>query len=148
SNTLPAPASRILSRPRENTCLSADDALNQEPKKGSNFQPPADEPLPLLSITRPLRGRTVSPTTSRAVEGVPEMRQLVETARRTLEVDQKAADAGLHDSPKTVSTSLDATESEIFAHFVGLARQRRDSCEASLAKGQLDLKGTAGQIEG
>jgi len=39
------------------------------------------------------------------------MRQLVETARRTFEVDQKAADAGLHDNPKTVSTSLDATES-------------------------------------
>jgi hypothetical protein len=89
----------------------------------------------------------VSPTTSRAVEGVPGMRQLVETARRTFEVDQKAADAGLHDNPKTVSTSLDATESEIFAHFVGLARQRRDGCEASLAKVQLDLKATAAKID-
>jgi hypothetical protein len=49
--------------------------------------------------------------TLRAVEGVPEMQQLVETARRKLDVDQKAADAGLHDNPKTVSTSLDATES-------------------------------------
>jgi hypothetical protein len=46
-----------------------------------------------------------------------------------------------------VSTSLDATESEIFAHFVGLARQRRDGCEASLAKVQLDLKATAAKID-
>ncbi|HKB38521.1 MAG TPA: hypothetical protein VKD72_18910, partial [Gemmataceae bacterium] len=75
------------------------------------------------------------------------MRQLVDTARRTFEVDQKAADAGLHDNPKTVSTSLDATESEVFAHFVGLARQRRDGCEASLAKVQLDLKATASKID-
>lgn len=75
------------------------------------------------------------------------MQQLIETARRTLDVDQKAADAGLHDNPKTVSTSLDATESEICAHFVGLARQRRESCELSLARLQLDRKATAAKID-
>jgi hypothetical protein len=85
--------------------------------------------------------------TLRAVEGVPEMQQLVETARRKLDVDQKAADAGLHDNPKTVSTSLDATESEICAHFIGLARQRRESCELSLARLQLDRKATAAKID-
>ena len=46
-----------------------------------------------------------------------------------------------------MSTSLDATESEIHAHFIGLARQRRDSCETSLAKLQLDLKATAAKID-
>src|SRR5262247_1475181 len=46
-NTLSASASRILSRPRENTCLSADDVLNQEPQQGSHGQAPADEPLDL-----------------------------------------------------------------------------------------------------
>src|SRR5262245_7976340 len=146
-NTLLASASRILSRPRENTCLSADDVLNQERHQASHGQASADDPLSPLSITRPLRGRTASPTISRAAEGVPEMRQLIETARRTFEVDQKAADAGLHDNPKTISTSLDATESEVFAHFVGLARQRRDKCEASRAKVQLDLKATAAKID-
>src|SRR5262245_50049236 len=47
SNTLLAPASRILSRPRENTCLSGGDVLNQEPQQGSHGQAPADEPLDL-----------------------------------------------------------------------------------------------------
>jgi hypothetical protein len=74
------------------------------------------------------------------------MQQLIERARRTLDVDQKAADAGLHDNPKTVSTSLDANESEICAYFIGLARQRRDSCEVSLARLQLDRKATAARI--
>jgi hypothetical protein len=74
------------------------------------------------------------------------MQQLIETARRTLDVDQKAADAGLHDNPKTISGALDATESEICAHFVGLARQRRETCEVGLARLQLDLKATAAKI--
>ena len=75
------------------------------------------------------------------------MQKLIETARRTLDVDQKAADAGLHDNPKTLSASLDATESEICAHFIGLARQRRESCELSLARLQLDRKATAAKID-
>ncbi|HEY3100100.1 MAG TPA: hypothetical protein VGL14_14400 [Methylomirabilota bacterium] len=75
------------------------------------------------------------------------MQQLIESARRRLEVDQKAADAGLHDNPKTLSTSLDANESEICAYFTGLARQRRDACEVSLARLQLDRKATAAKID-
>lgn len=75
------------------------------------------------------------------------MQQLIERARRTLDVDQKAADAALHDNPKTVSTSLDANEAEIYAHFVTLARQRRDACEVSLARLQLDRKATAVKID-
>src|SRR6266550_8214884 len=75
------------------------------------------------------------------------MQQLVDRARRTLDVDQKAADAGLHDNPKTVSTSLDANESEICAHFIGLARQRRDKCEVTLGRLQLDRKATAAKID-
>ena len=75
------------------------------------------------------------------------MQQLIESARRRLEVDQKAADAGLHDNPKTLSTSLDANESEICAYFTGLARQRRDACEVSLARLQLDRKTTATKID-
>ena len=86
-------------------------------------------------------------TTSHVADVVPDMQKLVEVARRTLEVDQKAADAGLHDNPKTVSTSLDATESEICAHFIGLARQRRESCELNLARLQLDRKATAAKID-
>src|SRR5438045_3399151 len=76
-----------------------------------------------------------------------EMQQLIERARRSLDVDQKAADAGLHDNPKSVSTSLDANESEICSHFVGLARQRRDACEVNLARLQLDRKATAAKID-
>src|SRR5262245_3980500 len=79
--------------------------------------------------------------------GVPEMQKLVETASRTLGIDQKAADAARHDNPKTLSASLDVTESEICAHFVGLARQRRESCEESLARLQLDRKATAAKID-
>ena len=75
------------------------------------------------------------------------MQKLVETASRTLGIDQKAADAARHDNPKTLSASLDVTESEICAHFVGLARQRRESCEESLAKLQLDRKATAAKID-
>ena len=75
------------------------------------------------------------------------MQQLIERARRTLAVDQKAADAARHDNPKTVSTSLDANESEIRAHFIGLARTRRDACEVSLARLQLDRKATAAKID-
>jgi hypothetical protein len=92
-------------------------------------------------------GRTASPTTLQAVEVVPDMHKLIDAARRTLNVDQKAADAGLHDNPKTVSTSLDATESEICAHFIGLARQRRERCELNLARLQLDRKATAAKID-
>ena len=51
--------------------------------------------------------------------------RLVEMARRALDVDQKAADAARHDNPKTLSAALDVTESEICAHFIALARQRR-----------------------
>jgi len=74
------------------------------------------------------------------------MQKLVEMARRTLDVDQKATDAARHDNPKTLSASLDVTESEICTHFVGLARQRRESCEVSLNKLQLDRKATAAKI--
>ena len=76
-----------------------------------------------------------------------EMQKLIDGARRTLDVEQKAADAGLHDNPKTVSTTLDATESEICAHFIGLARQRKESCELNLARLQLDRKATAAKID-
>jgi hypothetical protein len=107
----------------------------------------ADKLLTAVTATQPSRRKTAAPTPLRAVEGVPEMQQLIETARRTLDVDQKAADAGLHDSPKTVSTSLDATESEICAYFIGLARQRRESCELNLARLQLDRKATAAKID-
>jgi hypothetical protein len=75
------------------------------------------------------------------------MQELIETARRTLDLDQRAADAGLHDNPKTLSTALDATESEVCAHFSGLARQRRETCELGLAKLQLDRKATAAKID-
>jgi hypothetical protein len=75
------------------------------------------------------------------------MQKLVDIARRTLAVDQKAADAARHDNPKTLSVSLDVTESEICAHFVGLARQRRERCEVSLARLQLDRKTTAAKID-
>src|SRR5881628_1820247 len=75
------------------------------------------------------------------------MQRLVESARRTLDVDQKAADAARHDNPKTLSASLDVTESEICAHFIALARQRRESCEVGLGKLQLDRKGTAVKID-
>ena len=74
------------------------------------------------------------------------MQKLVEMARRTLDVDQKATDAARHDNPKTLSASLDVTESEICTHFIGLARQRRESCEVSLNKLQLDRKATAAKI--
>ena len=75
------------------------------------------------------------------------MQKLVEMARRTLDIDQKAADAARHDNPKTLSSSFDVTESEICAHFVALARQRRQSCEESLARLQLDRKETAAKID-
>lgn len=75
------------------------------------------------------------------------MPQLIDRARRTLQVDQKAADAGVGDNPKTVSTSLDGNESEICAYFTGLARRRREVCEAALARLQLDRKGTAAKID-
>ncbi len=75
------------------------------------------------------------------------MQKLVEMARRTLEIDQKAADAARHDNPKTLSASLDVTESEICAHFIALARQRRESCEESLARLQLDRQATAAKID-
>jgi hypothetical protein len=90
---------------------------------------------------------TLSPITARAAEGVPKLQQLVETARRKLHVDQKAADAGVGDNPKTASTALDANESEICAYFTGLARQRRETCEVSLGRLQLDRKATAAKID-
>jgi hypothetical protein len=75
------------------------------------------------------------------------MQQLIDTARRRLRVDQKAADAALDDNPKTASTSLDANESEICAYFTGLARQRREACEVSLGRLHLDRKATAARID-
>lgn len=75
------------------------------------------------------------------------MQKLVEIARRTLDIDQKAADAARHDNPKTLSATLDVTESEICAHFIGLARQRRESCEVSLGRLQLERKATAAKID-
>jgi len=75
------------------------------------------------------------------------MQKLVDMARRTLEIDQKAADAARHDNPKTLSASLDVTESEVCAHFIALARQRRESCEESLARLQLDRQATAAKID-
>ena len=75
------------------------------------------------------------------------MHQLVETARRKLRVDRKAADAGRKDNPQTASTSLDANESEICAYFSGLARQRREGCETTLGRLQLDRKATSTRID-
>lgn len=75
------------------------------------------------------------------------MQQLVETARRTLDVHQKAADAGIHDNPKSASTSLDANEAEVCAYFVGLARQRKESCEVNLGRLQHDRRATAARID-
>jgi uncharacterized membrane protein YedE/YeeE len=75
------------------------------------------------------------------------MQQLVDAARRTLDVHRKAADAGSHDNPKTASTSLDANESEVCAHFIGLARQQRERCEVSLGRLQLDRRATAARID-
>jgi hypothetical protein len=85
--------------------------------------------------------------TVRAAEGVPKLQQLIETARRKLRVDQKAADAGLDDNPKTASTALDANESEICTYFTGFARQRREACEVNLGRLQLDRKATAAKID-
>src|SRR6266550_1541337 len=85
--------------------------------------------------------------TLRAADGVPKMQQLIETARRKLRVDRKAADAGRDDNPKTAGTALDANESEICAYFTGLARQRRDTCEVSLGRLQLDRRATAAKID-
>lgn len=93
------------------------------------------------------KGRTASPMTVHAVKVVSETQKLIEAARRTLDVEQKAADAGLHDNPKSFSTSLDATESEICAHFIGLARQRKESCELNLARLQQDRRATAAKID-
>ena len=75
------------------------------------------------------------------------MQKLVEMARRTLEIDQKAADAARHDNPKTLSAALDVTESEICAHFIALARQRRERCDVTKGRLQLDRKATAAKID-
>ena len=75
------------------------------------------------------------------------MQKLVEMARRSLDIDQKATDAARHDNPKTLSASLDVTESEICAHFIALARERRESCEVSLNRLQLERKATAAKID-
>src|SRR5262249_61407297 len=83
----------------------------------------------------------------RAPEGVSKMQQLVETARRTLDVQQKAADAGVHDNPKTTSNALDANEAEVCAHFVGLARQRKESCEVALGRLQHDRRAPARRVD-
>src|SRR5437899_9011652 len=75
------------------------------------------------------------------------MQKLVEMARRTLAMDQKAADGARHVNPKALSAWLDVTESEICAHLIALARQRRESCEGRLARLQLDRKATAAKID-
>jgi len=75
------------------------------------------------------------------------MQKFVDIARRTLEVDRKAADAARRDSPKTTNASPDATESEICAHFIALARERREGCEGRLARLELDRKATAAKID-
>ena len=75
------------------------------------------------------------------------MQKLVEMARRTLDVDQKAADAARHDNPKTLSAALDVTESEICAHFIALARQRRERCDVTKGRLQLDRKATAAKTD-
>ena len=75
------------------------------------------------------------------------MQKFVDLARRTLEVDRKAADAARRDSPKTTNASPDATESEICAHFIALARERREGCEGRLARLELDRKATAAKID-
>src|SRR6185369_2138357 len=75
------------------------------------------------------------------------MQKLVEMARRSLDIDQKATDAARHDNPKTLSATLDVTESEICAHFIALARERRESCEVSLNRLQLERKATAAKID-
>jgi hypothetical protein len=75
------------------------------------------------------------------------MQKLVDMAQRALEVDQKAADAARHDNPQTLSSSLDVTESEICGHFIALARERRESCAARLARLQLDRRATAAKID-
>lgn len=87
------------------------------------------------------------PLTARAAESVPKMQQMIDAARRRLRVDQKAADAGVGDNPKTAATSLDANESEICGYFTGLARQRREACEVSLGRLQVDRKATAARID-
>src|SRR5262245_18061005 len=120
------------------TCRRANDGLHHWPPGKAG---------PTMRTHPGANGRTASPTTLHGVEVVPEMKKLIDAARRTLDVDQKAADAGLHDNPKTMSTSLDATESEVCAHFVALARQRRERCEADLARLQLDRKTTAAKID-
>jgi hypothetical protein len=79
--------------------------------------------------------------------GAPQMQKFVDLARRTLEVDRKAADAARRDSPKTTNASPDATESEICAHFIALARERREGCEGRLARLELDRKATAAKID-
>jgi hypothetical protein len=83
----------------------------------------------------------------RAADTVPKLQQLVDTARRKLRVDRKATDAGRKDNPKTSSTALDATESEICAYFTGFARQRRETCEVTMGRLQLDRKATAARID-
>jgi hypothetical protein len=85
--------------------------------------------------------------TLRTSERVPTTQQLIEAARRKLRVDEKAADAGLHDNPNTANTSLDANESEACAYFTGLARQRRETCEVSLGRLQLDRRATSAKID-
>ena len=79
--------------------------------------------------------------------GAPQMQKLVDMAQRALAVDQKAAAAARHDNPKTLSASLDVTESEICGHFIALARERREGCEARLARLQLERKATAAKID-
>lgn len=142
----------------DQTCVSAAHPRKDLPKcqrwpkpratwgsQGANRR--TEELLTRRSSHSTLTTQDCVPKTLRAAEAVPKMQQLVETARRRLRVDQRAADAGLHDNPKTASTSLDANESEICAYFTGLARQRKESCEVSLARLQLDRKATAAKID-
>jgi hypothetical protein len=103
--------------------------------------------LAAVAAIQPFKKQGLRRRRMRAPEGVSKMQQLVETARRALDVQQKAADAGVHDNPKTTSNSLDANEAEVCAYFVGLARQRKESCEVALGRLQHDRRATAARID-
>jgi hypothetical protein len=103
--------------------------------------------LAAVAAIQPFKKQGLRRRRMRAPENLSTMQQLVESARRTLGVHQKAADAGVHDNPKTTSTSLDANEAEVCAHFVGLARQRKEACEVTLGRLQHDRRATAARID-
>src|SRR5262249_5930430 len=132
----------------ENTCRSADDALNKNRRgRATRRRVRAYSLLAAVAAIQPFKAQGLRRRRMRAPEGLSRMQQLVDAARRDLDVQRKAADAGSHDNPKTASTSLDANESEVCTYFIGLARQRRESCEVSLGRLQLDRRATAARID-